>query len=823
MSDARRFWTGARSPAPRRAITPPPVTAALPLMLGRFPAWRGSVPLLGFLEPIYAAASELALGHLVGGEAPAASAPTNPLCERLGIAVPHVEDVKGRRGVKLFHLLVVALLERGEPMTLDEAVARLRAAGVEAPGGDLTGAVQKSWHGSPPVYRDVAGRLGVDPLSDALLLILFKLDLGGGAHQHALGAPPAPEYREPGDDEPLSFAEVSAALGGPRRFDGVSPRRLVAGVLDAAGGGPLTLAQVARRLGRLSRGAVALDPAIKASRLAPLIATTSDGLRLVRGAADLRAVRRQFRAWARSDMRRAHERAHAGVRAVARPEEAPPALARRAILHVLPAATAPRAAAVLDLERRQLQTFVGDALQDVGAALEGFDLVAGPHVRDALGALSIRLVDRVHLVDLKPPQRQVALDADEGGGRLPVTLHLVARGTVGSFLSSEEDVAHCLAAGGRSLLRLLGRDAAVWAQVYRFGALHGHVYVNGPEHAHSLRVDWTVPGEPTLHELLLEAKRRSAPIDLVIERVDPVAETDPFATARRFEVVGMDMDELTLREGRRTRRVARNDVLAARLAPADVPAPARPGRTAPALPAPWIAWTDADARWWRERRGEAFVLRPVDDDELPALRDAWSADAPVLARLLHEGGGRVVLLLVAVGGDEGVRIPLAPRGERFLAHRPWLDPGATGAQWEELLARELRGVAQRVARLVTASEPAVSASGPAAKVTTCASCAARFVTGDVQTVSSEGPLAGVPLHFLCAISSGALQGRGPARVVDDTEDGLPPAERAQRLREGEVARREVLAIGEVRDSARRSKLLRQLLERQVGRLREREG
>src|SRR4051812_50217164 len=86
----------------------------------------------------------------------------NRYCERLGIAVPRVEDVATRGTAKLFHLMVVALLERGAPMTLDEIAERLEEAGVIAETGDIAYSLQKAWHGMEPVYRDPTGRFGLN-------------------------------------------------------------------------------------------------------------------------------------------------------------------------------------------------------------------------------------------------------------------------------------------------------------------------------------------------------------------------------------------------------------------------------------------------------------------------------------------------------------------------------------------------------------------------------------------------------------------------------------------------------------------------------------
>ena len=62
--------------------------------------------------------------------APPRRAISNSYCERLDLPVPSVEQVAAKPGVKLFHLMVVTLLERGEPLPLIAIAKRLRVAGV---------------------------------------------------------------------------------------------------------------------------------------------------------------------------------------------------------------------------------------------------------------------------------------------------------------------------------------------------------------------------------------------------------------------------------------------------------------------------------------------------------------------------------------------------------------------------------------------------------------------------------------------------------------------------------------------------------------------
>src|SRR6266540_5896429 len=103
-----------------------------------------------------------------GGDA---STMGNRYCERLGLAsVPRVEDVLGRDKVNLFHLMVVALLERGGPMAVEEIAERLTDAGATAESGDTALSIKKAWHGREPVYRDPDGRLGLNLSAPAAAL-----------------------------------------------------------------------------------------------------------------------------------------------------------------------------------------------------------------------------------------------------------------------------------------------------------------------------------------------------------------------------------------------------------------------------------------------------------------------------------------------------------------------------------------------------------------------------------------------------------------------------------------------------------------------------
>jgi hypothetical protein len=177
----------------------------------------------------------------------------NLYCERLGLSIPRLDDVAGRKGVKLFHLMVVALLERGRPMGLGDLAGRLRAAGVVAGSGDLALSLKKAWHGMEPIYRNAEGNFGLNLSSSALERILWT----AGLRVPRFTAPAPPEEPvQPADEVPLSEDELDAAFR-DRFISGFSALRQAAAVLDARGRS-MTIEDADAFLARLTRHREAL-------------------------------------------------------------------------------------------------------------------------------------------------------------------------------------------------------------------------------------------------------------------------------------------------------------------------------------------------------------------------------------------------------------------------------------------------------------------------------------------------------------------------------------------------------------------------------------
>lgn len=150
----------------------------------------------------------------------------NLYCDALRIVPPCVAH-HGLAGGNYLDAIVLALLEHGGPMRLDELVAVL-APHVPTRGVDLRVSIQKAWAGRAPIVKDANGRLALDLTSRRLRPVLVRLGL--------LDAPPPPPgpppYVPPGPDVALTPEELRACFwrGVPPEVSGA---RMAAAVLDA--------------------------------------------------------------------------------------------------------------------------------------------------------------------------------------------------------------------------------------------------------------------------------------------------------------------------------------------------------------------------------------------------------------------------------------------------------------------------------------------------------------------------------------------------------------------------------------------------------------
>src|SRR5687768_16955635 len=85
----------------------------------------------------------------------------NPWCGALGIQVPALESIVDHPEASTYSMLIVTLLEAGEPVTLSEVAYRFEVAGI-ADQADARRSLARCKPDRAPVYRD-GDRYHLDP------------------------------------------------------------------------------------------------------------------------------------------------------------------------------------------------------------------------------------------------------------------------------------------------------------------------------------------------------------------------------------------------------------------------------------------------------------------------------------------------------------------------------------------------------------------------------------------------------------------------------------------------------------------------------------
>jgi len=462
-------------------------------------------------------------------------------CEALGIEVPSLEAVKDHREAKPYTLLIVALLERGEPMTLADVAARFEAAGV-APREQALRSLQRCRPGRAPVYRD--GELySLDPHDDDLDLWAFRLGLRPPeAPAVRIVRPPPPPL--PGDDVALSVAELDEAWedAGPTSW---STQRLALAVLDAHGG-PLTPDEVATFVRTRCRYArVRVKDAERFGRSNCPVKVVEDGRWDVAPGADaaLRSVRKAVRAQvavarraaaARPDptVLEAQRKAWERRRAKRRRELA---AASRALLVGFPP-QAPQAVALLDVGAHTVETVMHEGFDALRERLAGYDVLGALNVRALLRALDYDPGNQ-RLAELGPPQKTKKLN--KRGRTLEITTKMLVQGScnMGRPFGDPKRLAAYLESGELTRFRRrLEADAKALYAYYAFGRLHGAVRLRWGFLDEWFPVPWVHRDEQTLHGLMREARESGALLEVVTGSAP--GWKDPWARARRARAEG---------------------------------------------------------------------------------------------------------------------------------------------------------------------------------------------------------------------------------------------------------------------------------------------
>jgi hypothetical protein len=499
---------------------------------------------------------------------PPVQAGPNAYSARLHVPTPSLDAILAAKRLNVREAMIVALVERGGPMSGEELARRLDAAGVESGSGDMGLSIRKAWRGLAPIDKDPDGRYSLDLGWPDWSFTLWGL---------GLKEPPAPTppvaMPEPAPGAPLTKEEVEAALGGSYAQH-VGLARKIAAVLEAHGRRDMTVTEVQDYFARLTGSAHRIDvsDALRNDR-ARLLALADGRVRLSGDAGALSAMRAQARKLARPRLteraqreRFATERADREQRQRAAEEEA--TTYRRCLLRVVPDAGDVQAAALLDLQDRSIRTYVGDRVAELGNALLGYDVLIGLYPHEALAALRVDPNRFRRLIDLRPPQKSRRIN--KRGRTLAITPELLITSSTGASrpLGDPAKTARYLVEGDHGKLeRRLASDVKALFAFYRYGVLQRGVRLRWGFLDDGFHVAWELPGEPSLFETLRSAAEKGQSAELVVGNAPGWEE--PWSRARRYQVCAVDSRDVIVVGPEGRVRIPRVEVQAARVLDAE--------------------------------------------------------------------------------------------------------------------------------------------------------------------------------------------------------------------------------------------------------------
>lgn len=461
----------------------------------------------------------------------------NAYCTALGISPPRIEEAKSSPDANYYSLLMVALLERGAPMTLVEVATRFAATGVAHTAEEALASLKRCKPARAPIYRD-GDHYALDPHDDEVSFWLFRLGL-----RPARAAPlrPVPQAygRLPSVDQPITVAALDEAWrdGVPNTW---SAQRVAVAVLDAhasAMSGGEVMAFVSAR----SRWSPLRPDSAQYWRSGAIVIRedglweidlANDAVRSTRAAVRDRV--RDMRRWA--EMRPDPAAMEAQRKRIERERSAHAqqlAAMRRVLVYAFPAKR-PRALALVDVEKREVTTFLNDEVPLAIARLADYEIIGAIEVRPLLRELAFDPGER-RLAEIGPPQKTRQLNRQ--GRTLTITTTLLVQGSCGISrpFADERTMREYLGTGAvTKFRRRLEADAKSLYALYQYGRLHGCVRLRWGFLDEKLPAPWVHRDESTLYHLLKDAHERGVPLEVVAGSAPGWA--DPWSRAQLAHV-----------------------------------------------------------------------------------------------------------------------------------------------------------------------------------------------------------------------------------------------------------------------------------------------
>ncbi len=462
----------------------------------------------------------------------------NPYCEALGIEVPSLEAARQSPDANFYALLIVALLEKGEPITLQQAAERFEEAGV-APAERALASLKRCKPGRAPIYRDGDDHYALDPHDAEADLWTFRLGLrpARAATLRVVREDPGPL---PSVDARLTITQLDEAWRGGVSWDW-SAQRLAVCVLDAHGEAMSPHDVVAFVAARSQWSQLSVDSA-KYWRRGAAVRPREDGLwELAPEHAALRSARKAVRSRIKVVRRWAHMHVDpavvkANMKRAAKKREAHAATLgrmRRVLLYGFPAKQ-PEAIVLIDVSRHEITCYVGDEISKATDQLASYDILAAIDVRGLLRSLGFESGAR-RLAELGPPQKTKTLN--RRGRTLKITTRLLVQGSCGIArpFGDEKRLRAYLREGQLDKLRRrLEADAKSLYALYQYGRTHGTVRLRWGFLDEDIPAPWVHRDEMTLYGLKQKANERRVPLEVVAGSAPGWA--DPWSRAQRVHV-----------------------------------------------------------------------------------------------------------------------------------------------------------------------------------------------------------------------------------------------------------------------------------------------
>ena len=443
---------------------------------------------------------------------------TNPYCDALGIGIPNLEVVKDNRDANYYGLLIVVLLERGEPVTLQEAAQRFEEVRV-APAAHALASLKRCKPGRAPIYRD-GDLYALDPHDAEADRWVYRLGLRSSKAASPVDRP-APEPL-PTVDAPLTVVHLDEVWrdGVP---SGWSAQRVVLCILDAHGRAMDPEDVISFVSARSQWNPV---PAQSANywRRGSAIRAREDGCWELDPNHDALSAARQAvidrietrRRWASEQPDPAvvtANRIRFERERQARAEEL--GCMRRVLIHAFPVRK-PEALVLVDVAERDLDTFVGDEIASAVETLAAYDIIAAIDVRTLLRTLRFEPGDR-RLGELGPPQKTRTIN--RSGRTLKITTSLLVQGSCGISrpFGDAKKMREYLAGGELTKLRhRLEADAKSLYAIYQYGRLHGTLRLRWGFLEELLPAPWVHRDEVRLYHLKDQSYQRGVPLEIVV-------------------------------------------------------------------------------------------------------------------------------------------------------------------------------------------------------------------------------------------------------------------------------------------------------------------